>query len=215
MASHSDLANLIWQIVDLLRGPYRPPQYERVMLPLVVLRRFDCVLAETKPAVLAEFNRRKGGKLEDEALNRVLNQTSGHRFHNRSPLDFQTVKADPDNIHIHLVRYMKDFSANVRRIFDFFDFEVEVEKMHEANILYLVIRAFAEVNLHPDKVSNRDMGLIFENLIRRFNELANETAGDQRASPGTRLSAKNEVGMWIKFAPSSSGYYFCDELHAL
>ncbi len=83
MATHSDLANLIWQIADLLRGPYRPPQYERVMLPLVVLRRFDCVLADTKQKVLAEFERRKGGKLEDDALDRMLNRASGHRFHNR------------------------------------------------------------------------------------------------------------------------------------
>lgn len=94
MASHSDLANLIWQIADLLRGPYRPPQYERVMLPLVVLRRFDCVLADTKEQVLAEYARRKGGKLEDDALDRMLNKASGHRFHNRSPMTFQTMIGD-------------------------------------------------------------------------------------------------------------------------
>src|SRR5215218_6520707 len=105
MPDHNYFANLIWQIADLLRGPYRPPQYERVMLPLVVLRRFDCVLADTKSKVLAEFERRKGGKLEDEALDRILNNASGHRFHNRSPLDFQKLKGDPDNIHSHLTSY--------------------------------------------------------------------------------------------------------------
>ena len=170
MASHSDLALLIWQIADLLRGPYRPPQYERVMLPLVVLRRFDCVLADTKPKVLAEFERRKGGKLEDDALDRILNKASGHRFHNRSPLDFQKLKGDPDNIHSHLTSYINGFSANVRRIFDYFEFGNEIERMREANILY--------VDLHPAAVPNEQMGMIFENLIRRFNELANETAGD-------------------------------------
>lgn len=178
MASHSDLANLIWQIADLLRGPYRPPQYERVMLPLVVLRRFDCVLADTKPKVLAEFERRKGGKLEDDALDRILNRASGHRFHNRSPLDFQKLKGDPDNIHSHLTSYINGFSANVRRIFDYFEFGNEIERMREANILYLVIKEFCDVDLHPRLVPNEQMGLVFENLIRRFNELANETAGD-------------------------------------
>jgi type I restriction enzyme M protein len=178
MASHSDLANLIWQIADLLRGPYRPPQYERVMLPLIVLRRFDCVLEDTKPKVLAEYERRRGGKLEDDALDRILNRASGHRFHNHSPLDFQRLKGDPDNIHSHLTSYINGFSANVRRIFDYFEFGNEIERMREANILYLVIKAFCDVDLHPNKVLNEQMGLIFENLIRRFNELANETAGD-------------------------------------
>lgn len=178
MPTHPDLVNLIWQIANLLRGPYRPPQYERVMLPLVVLRRFDCVLADTKPKVLVEFQRRKGGKLEDDALDRILNNASGHRFHNRSELDFQKLKGDPDNIHSHLTSYINGFSANVRRIFDYFEFGNEIERMREANILYLVIKAFCDVDLHPRSVPNDQMGLVFENLIRRFNELANETAGD-------------------------------------
>jgi general L-amino acid transport system substrate-binding protein len=111
MASHSDLANLIWQIADLLRGPYRPPQYERVMLPLVVLRRFDCVLADTKTKVLAEYERRKTGKLADDALDRILNKASGHRFHNRSGLDFQRLKGDPDNIEFQSVTSAVRFTA--------------------------------------------------------------------------------------------------------
>ena len=178
MADHTYFANLIWQIADLLRGPYRPPQYERVMLPMTVLRRFDCVLAPTKPKVLAEFDKRKGGKLNDDALDRLLNKTSGQRFHNHSPLDFEKLKGDPDNIEKHLVSYIKGFSGNVRRIFDYFEFENEIEKMRESNILYMVISKFCEVDLHPKIVPNAEMGLIFENLIRRFNELANETAGD-------------------------------------
>lgn len=164
MATHSELANLIWQIADLLRGPYRPPQYERVMLPLVVLRRFDCVLAGTKPKVLAEFERRKGGKLEDDALDRILNKASGHRFHNRSPMDFEKLIGDTPNIAGHLVNYISGFSANVRRIFEYFEFTNEIEKMNEANILYLVLKDFLKIDLHPDKVKNEQMGLIFENL---------------------------------------------------
>jgi len=178
MPDHSDFANLIWQIADLLRGPYRPPQYERVMLPMTVLRRFDCVLAPTKAKVLEEFERRKGGKLVGDALDSTLSDVADQRFHNHSPLDFEKLKGDPDNIDKHLVSYIKGFSANVRRIFEYFEFETEIEKMREANILYLVVSKFCDVDLHPGTVPNDQMGQIFENLIRRFNELANETAGD-------------------------------------
>jgi type I restriction enzyme M protein len=178
MPDHNYFANLIWQIADLLRGPYRPPQYERVMLPMTVLRRFDCVLAPTKDKVLATYERRKGGKLEGAALDRMLDQAAGQRFHNHSALDFEKLKGDPDNVAQHLVSYIQGFSAIARRIFEYFEFETEIEKMREANILYLVVSKFADVDLHPDRVPNEQMGLLFENLIRRFNELANETAGD-------------------------------------
>lgn len=178
MADHNSFANLIWQIADLLRGPYRPPQYERVMLPMTVLRRFDCVLAATKPAVLAELARAEGSKLTGDALDAKLNKVAGQRFHNHSSLDFAKLKGDPDNINKHLVSYIKGFSTNVQRIFEYFEFEAEIERMHEANILYLVVSKFVDVDLHPSNVPNEQMGLIFENLIRRFNELANETAGD-------------------------------------
>ena len=178
MPDHSYFANLIWQIADLLRGPYRPPQYERVMLPMTVLRRFDCVLAPTKSKVLAEYDR-WSDRLHGDALDVRLNRAAGQRFHNHSPLDFEKLKGDPDNIAPHLVSYIQGFSANVRRIFfDCFDFETEIEKMRESNILYLVVSKFCDVDLHPDRVPNEQMGLLFENLIRRFNELANETAGD-------------------------------------
>ena len=177
MASDHDLANFIWQIADLLRGPYRPPQYERVMLPLTVLRRFDCVLAPTKEKVLREFERQKG-KYKGDALDRVLNRAAGQRFHNRSPLTFERLKGDPDNIGAHLVSYLDGFSANIRRIFDYFEFKAEIERMHEANILYLVVSQFCDIDLHPEAVKNEQMGHIFEELIRRFNETANETAGD-------------------------------------
>lgn len=177
-ADHNAFANLIWQIADLLRGPYRPPQYERVMLPMTVLRRFDCVLAETKAKVVAAHEKHKSGKLAGDALDTTLNKVAGQRFHNHSPLDFAKLKGDPDNLNKHLVSYINGFSANVRRIFDYFEFGAEIERMHEANILYLVVSKFADVDLHPSSVPNEQMGLIFENLIRRFNELANETAGD-------------------------------------
>jgi type I restriction enzyme M protein len=179
MPDHNYFSTLIWQIADLLRGPYRPPQYERVMLPMTVLRRFDCVLAESKAKVLVEYSR-SSEKFKDDALDARLNRAAGQRFHNHSALDFERLKGDPDNIAQHLVSYIKGFSKNVRNIFDFFEFENEIERMREANILYLVVSKFADVDLRPgdNHVPNAQMGLIFENLIRRFNELANETAGD-------------------------------------
>ncbi|OYD92397.1 DNA methyltransferase [Nostoc sp. 'Peltigera membranacea cyanobiont' 210A] len=177
MADHHQLSNFIWQIADLLRGPYRPPQYERVMLPMTVLRRFDCVLAPTKPQVLKEYYKRKD-TFKDDALDAMLNKVAGQRFHNRSQLDFEQLKGDPDNIDQHLISYIKSFSKNVYDIFERFEFTAEIEKMREANILYLVVSKFCDVNLHPDDLDNIDMGLLFEDLIRRFNEAANETAGD-------------------------------------
>ncbi len=126
MPDHSYFATLIWQIADLLRGPYRPPQYERVMLPMTVLRRFDCVPASSKDKALAEHAKREGGKLKGEALDRLLNNAAGQRFHNDSPLDFEKLQGDPDNIDTHLVSYINGFSRNVR---DIFEFENEIERM--------------------------------------------------------------------------------------
>lgn len=178
MATHQDLSNLILQIANLLRGPYRPPQYERVMLPMTVLRRFDCVLQPTKEKVLREFRKHQGGKLGEDALDKVLNKVAGQRFHNRSELTFEKLKGDPDHMDKHLVSYIQGFSKNVQTVFKYFDFEAEIEKMREADVLFMVVSRFAEVDLHPDRVPNDQMGLLFENLIRHFNELANETAGD-------------------------------------
>lgn len=182
MANHHELSNFIWQIADLLRGPYRPPQYERVMLPMTVLRRFDCVLEPTKQDVLKRYARLKQTKVKnyDPILNDIAKDADGNSlgFHNHSELDFQKLKGDSDNIGRHLVAYIDGFSENVKKIFERFEFEKEIEKLEEANRLYLVVSKFAEVDLHPSLVGNIEMGTVFEDLIRRFNESANETAGD-------------------------------------
>ncbi len=179
-SSFQELSNFIWSVADLLRGPYRPPQYERVMLPMTVLRRFDCVLEPTKEEVVKHWNRHKDGKVKN--IDPILNQVAGNGedlgFHNHSELDFQRLKGDPDNIGRHLTDYIANFSENVRRIFERFEFEKEIEKLEEANRLYLVVSKFAEIDFHPKRVDNITMGLVFEDLIRRFNEAANETAGD-------------------------------------
>ena len=177
MSDHGTFENLVWQISDLLRGPYQPSQYERVMLPMTVLRRFDCVLAPTKAKVLVEHEKHQN-KLEGDALDLLLNWVAGQCFHNRSELDFERLKSDPDNVAKHLVSYISGFSKNVRDLFDFFEFEVEIERMRESNILYLVVSQFARVDLGPETVPNEQMGLIFQNLVRRFSELATKTAGN-------------------------------------
>src|SRR5690606_38667899 len=176
------LANFIWSVADLLRGPYRPPQYERVMLPLTVLRRFDAVLAPTKEEVLKRYERLQGKdpQLVDRVLNELAKDDEGKPlgFHNHSQLDFRKLKGDPDNIGRHLTDYINGFSENIRRIFERFEFDKEIEKLEESNRLYQVVSQFAEIDLHPKRVDNITMGLVFEDLIRRFNEAANETAGD-------------------------------------
>lgn len=179
-ASFQELSNFIWAVADLLRGPYRPPQYERVMLPMTVLRRFDCILEPTKEAVVKRWHTLKDGKIRniDPILNKVAGGGEDLGFHNHSELDFQRLKGDPDNIGRHLTDYIAGFSENVRKIFERFEFEKEIEKLEEANRLYLVVLKFAEIDLHPTRIDNITMGLLFEDLIRRFNEAANETAGD-------------------------------------
>ena len=177
MNNFNDKVNFIWSIAELLRGPWKPNQYKDVMLPLVVLRRLDCVLEPTKDQVLEKYNKMKGGKVKN--LDPILNTVSGHQFHNISRFTFKKLKEDPDNIAANLAAYIKGFSGNARNIFDQFGFEKEIEKLDRNNRLFLVISKFADdIDLHPDKVSNIDMGYIFEELIRRFNEASNEEAGD-------------------------------------
>ena len=118
------------------------------MLPMTVLRRFDCVLAATKGKVLAEYRRRKG-RTRGEALDLLLNQVADQRFHNHSDLDFEKLQGDPDHIAQHLVSYIEGFSAEVRRIFEFFEFQAEIEKMHEANILYMIVSQFRPSTCTP------------------------------------------------------------------
>ena len=144
-----------WQIADLLRGPYRPRQYEPVVLPMTALRRFDCALAATKAKVLAEHERLKD-RLDGAALDERLNAAAGRRLRNRSPLD--RLKGDPDQL--RLAGYIRGFSANVRRILEYFEFGNEIDRMREANILYLVVSRFCDVDLHPDRIANPRTGLI-------------------------------------------------------
>jgi type I restriction enzyme M protein len=172
----AEKVSFIWSVADLLRGPYKPPQYGRVILPLTVLRRLDCVLEPTKEKVLARAAELKGGKVANAEP--ILNRVAKASFHNTSKLDFKKLKGEPDKIAANLTAYIKGFSSQVRDIFEKFNFEPEIARLDENNRLYLVVSKFADIDLHPDRVSNIEMGYVFEELIRRFNEAANETAGD-------------------------------------
>jgi type I restriction enzyme M protein len=172
----SEKVAFIWSVADLLRGPYKPHQYGRVILPLTVLRRLDCVLEPTKAKVLEKHAALKDSKIKEPEP--ILNKVAGLAFHNTSKLNFQKLKGEPDKAAQNLSHYIKSFSSKARQIFEYFEFEKEIAKLDESDRLYLVIGKFADIDLHPDSVPNHDMGLIFEDLIRRFNEASNETAGD-------------------------------------
>ena len=176
MNTFNDKTSFIWSVADLLRGPYRPNQYKDVMLPMTVLRRLDCVLEPTKEKVLAKAQGLKGGKLKN--LEPILNKVAGQQFHNTSRFTFQRLKGDPGNIAANLTNYIKGFSGRAREIVDHFGFEEHIAKLDKADRLYLLVSKFCDIDLHPDRVSNIEMGYVFEELIRRFNEASNEEAGD-------------------------------------
>lgn len=166
--------NFIWTIAEILRGPYKKEEYGKVILPMAVLRRFDCVLAETKEAVLAQYEKYKN--LPQEARDEILNRVAGQNFSNVSKYDFAKLLSDADNIADNLRDYINGFSKTARDIIEYFDFDKQIEKMDRNNLLYLVVKRFSEIDLHPETVSNIEMGYIFEELIRRFSEHAE--AGD-------------------------------------
>jgi type I restriction enzyme M protein len=173
--NHQALSSFIWSVADLLRGDYKQSEYGRVILPFTVLRRLDCVLEATKPAVLAEFDSKAKAGLNPEHF---LPRKAGQRFYNTSPLDLGKLLGDQDNIRQNLYTYVRAFSPAACDIFERFDFYTQVERLAKANLLYLVAEKFANIDLHPEVVDNASMGLVFEELIRKFAEISNETAGE-------------------------------------
>jgi type I restriction enzyme M protein len=164
-------AAFIWSVADLLRGDYKQSEYGKVILPLVVLRRLDCVLEPTKPKVLAEHQRHG----DREA---ILRAAAGQPFFNTSKLDVRRLLDDPNHVADNLRGYIAGFSAAARDVIEKFDFDVQITRLDRANLLYLVVSRFAEIDLHPEVVPNIEMGYLYEELIRRFSELSNETAGE-------------------------------------
>jgi len=170
------LSSFIWSVADLLRGDYKQSEYGKVILPFTVLRRLDCVLAPTKTKVLAEYGKKtQAGINPDPFLKRIVGSAG---LYNTSPLDLATLLGDQDHIGQNLYQYVQGFSPEARDIFERFDFHAQVERLAKANLLYLVTEKFAGIDLHPDRVDNTQMGHVFEELIRRFAELSNETAGE-------------------------------------
>lgn len=168
-------AAFIWAVADLLRGDYKQSEYGKVILPLTVIRRLDCVLERTKSDVVRRAEQLRG---RVENVEPVLRAVSGEQFFNISPLDFKRLLGDSDQIAGNLRAYIAGFSPGAREIIDKFDFDVQITRLDRADLLYLVISKFAGVDLHPDSVSNLEMGYLYEELIRRFSELSNETAGE-------------------------------------
>ncbi len=175
MNNGQNLSSFIWSVADLLRGDYMQSDYGKVILPFTVLRRLDCVLEPTKAAVLAEKALREKAKLNPEPF---LLRKSGQLFYNTSPLDLKKLMGDQHHIGENLRSYIQGFSPAVRDIFEHFDFDTQIDRLTRANLLYLVTEKFANIDLHPEVVSNAQMGLVFEELIRKFAEASNATAGE-------------------------------------
>ena len=169
-------ANFIWSIADLLRGDYKQSDYGKVILPLTVLRRLDCVLESTKKNVIKKHEQTKAMNIQN--LDPILNKVAGYNFHNKSSYDFDKLVADPNNIASNLRNYINGFSEDAREIIEQFDFDNQITKLEDSNLLFLVLKRFQEVNLHPDMISSMEMGYMFEELIRKFSEISNETAGE-------------------------------------
>lgn len=177
MNNFKEKADKIWEVANLLRGDYKRSDYGKVILPITVLRRLDCVLAPNKQKILDTLP--KVEKLEGEtAKDKVLNATAGMNFHNRSKLDFDKIIADPNNVASNLRNFINGFSTSAREIIEYFNFDDQIDRMDDpkADILYRVVKAFQEIDLSD--MSSMEMGYAFEHLIRKFAEQSNETAGE-------------------------------------
>lgn len=168
-------ATLIWNIANLLRGPYQPNQYGDVILPFTILRRLDCILEPTKAEVLAEYAKLSRSKVDPDV---VLKTKFKLPFYNTSRWDFRALVSDPDGIADNLIDYIEHFSPSVRDVFEGYELDKLIESLQKSERLYLIVKQFAAVDLHPNVVSGHDMGYIFEELIRKFAESNNAQAGD-------------------------------------
>ena len=171
----SELANFLWSIADLLRGDYKQSDYGKVILPLTLLRRLDCVLESTKEDVLKEHAKNKD---EGVTLDRVLKRKSKQAFYNTSPFTLPGLLADQKHIRQNLTAYIGEFSADARDVFERFKFIERVAELDDKDLLFMLVQKFANIDLHPEAVPNESMGMVFEELIRKFAEASNETAGE-------------------------------------
>ncbi|MFE9777229.1 N-6 DNA methylase [Streptomyces sp. NPDC005775] len=174
-SKHTELANHAWSVADLLRGDYKQSDYGKVILPFTVLRRLECVLEPTREKVAEAVVRCKEQDLDPDYF---LPRAAGHSFYNTSSLTLKSIAGDPDNAATNLQIYIGAFSPNAREVLEKYEFAQQIRKLDSANLLYQVIGKFTDLDLRPEAVSNHNMGYIFEELIRRFSEQSNETAGE-------------------------------------
>ena len=175
MENFNQKASMIWNIADILRGGWKQHEYQDVILPLLVLKRLDSILLDSKEKVLVKYNEYKG-KIND--LDPILKRTSGVAFYNTSDYDFRNLLGEPKHLAKNFKQYLNGYSKNVQDIFEKFDFDKQLERLEGGNLLFLVIQEINKVDLHPKNVDNHQMGQIFEELLRKFSEMSNETAGE-------------------------------------
>jgi len=174
--NHSEIVSFLWGVADLIRDTFKRGKYQDIILPLTVLRRLDCVLADTKKKVLGKQSELRGKKLEN--LDPQLRKIAGFAFYNTSRYDFEKLLADAPHLAANLRNYIAGFSSNMREVLEKFDFDNTISKLDEAGLLFQVLERFKNVDLHPDKIDNPTMGTIFEELLRKFNEALNENPGE-------------------------------------
>ncbi len=180
MANYRELANLVWDVADdVLRGLFKPHEYGDITLPFLVLRRLDCILDEDgrKEKAINTCNQ-YNGKVSEDLLPPIILKEINTNFYNISQYDLSRLKKDPNNIHLNFENYLNGFSKDVRDIIENFNLDGFIERLHKNNRLFIFCDKFTEVDLHPDKVDNHTMGQVFEELLRRFSEMSNETSGE-------------------------------------
>lgn len=215
---YNNMASTIWSVADLLRGSYRQSEYGRVILPFTLLRRIECILEPTREAVLAEYakiakmneairnSNKASGKQPPEPdiqPDIFLIKAAGQKFYNTTPLTLENIKGDPGNTLRNMVAYINGFSENCQEIFARFGFEAQLNRLHSADLLMPVVQRFAQEDLRPGTIRSTDMGLVFEELIRKFAEASNETAGEHYTP---RDVVRLMVG--LLFAPDDDGDVF-------
>ena len=175
MDNFGEKVTFIWSVADLLRDAFKRSKYPDVILPFTVLRRIDCVLEPTKQAVLTAHGKLKG-KLDN--LGPQLRKASGFSFYNTSPYTFESLCGDAKHLAANLKKYINSISDNMREVVERFDFQNTIAKLDDSGLLFLVVERFKNIDLHPDKVSNLEMGYVFEELLRKFNEAMDENPGE-------------------------------------
>ena len=183
MNNFQDKANFIWQVADdILRGLFKQHEYGDVILPFVVLRRLDCVLEDHKDEVIKAYKKFKDVLPDPTQV--LMQATDGLEFYNTSVYDLRRLAQDAGSMELNFNNYINGFSKNVREIIENFGIEKIVSKLAKNDLLFMLVDKFTEIDLHPDRVKNHEMGYIFEELLRRFSEMSNETAGEHYTPPG-------------------------------